>query len=68
MEQQMKDAVKTQGTGILWTSLVFYVLVAFCGLLNLVLPKAMAAPAAPVEQPAEPPSQPAPPSQPPAGQ
>lgn len=57
MEQQMKQKLKTEATGIVWTSLVFYILVALCGVVDLVLPKAMGAVSAPTAQsPSPPPS------------
>jgi hypothetical protein len=43
MEAQMKEAVKTEGTGILWGSLALYVLAMGCGALNYVMVSQVAA-------------------------
>ncbi len=43
MEKKVKESIKTKATGILWFSLVLYVLVIGCGVLNLVLPNLGAA-------------------------
>lgn len=64
MAKQMTEVIETKPTGILWGSLVLYVLVAACGVAVLLLPKLMAAPAAAQPPPAQPAQQP-PPQQPP---
>lgn len=74
MAKQMTEVIQTKPTGILWGSLVLYVLVAACGIAGLVLPKLMAAtaaaqppPAQPAQQPPpQPPPAPEPPAEPPA--
>ena len=67
MQAQMKDAIKTETTGILWGSLVLYLLVAGCGVVNYVMlsqggePAAAAAPERePYIGPAGPPPSPGP--------
>jgi hypothetical protein len=37
MEEQMKKAFETRPTGILWGSLVLYILVILCGLVNMLV-------------------------------
>ena len=64
MSEQVGAAIKTEPTGVLWLSLVLYILLGACGVANLMLPKtALAAPAA---TPAPPTQQPPPPQEPPA--
>jgi len=75
MQKQMEDQVSknlaTETTGILWLSLVLYILVGVCGAANLLLPQilgsigsAQAPPAPPGEGAPPPPASPAPPTPP----
>jgi len=71
MEEQVSKNLRTETTGILWLSLVLYVLVAGCGAANLFLPQvlgsigsAQAPPAPPGEGTPAPPAAPEPPADP----
>lgn len=77
MEQQMSAQIKTEGTGILWTCLVLYILVALAGASCFLKIGVSAGPAAsqaptataappPEPAPAQPPAQDQPPGEPPA--
>lgn len=64
------ESMETGTTGILWVSLVLYILVGACGAANLFLPRLAAAPtaAAPTAAAPSPPAEPPPPAQPPPAQ